>query len=224
MKKLNIIILFSIFSMLIWSCQKDELPVVEINTTLKTQLVGVWKPASHQLEYFKLNETIVQRGSDTVLTYQGDSIKGFWAKYNNVPCDTLHLNDNGTFSIDDAKGRGKVKDTTTVVAGAKTTITINERSWSVAEITNQGSSDYVETAPVLKLGTKMVQTVKETGKPEVLTTWWTYKVYTLQTVAADQLIMGYQAFMNVSYKPGVLKGQADQKVNRYVTNTITLKK
>jgi hypothetical protein len=232
MKLINISILSGILLTLLAGCQKDELPQLKVNESLNAQLAGSWKPVKHQMEYWKLNENIVQRGTDTMMVYENDSINGFWAFYNAVPCDTLNINADGTWTIynrraaDANSGKDvKVIDTVKTVSGAKTTLLIKSRSWSVAEITSQGSSDYVKASPYLKLGIKNVQIVKETGKDDVVTNWWSFnKVFTVQMVEQNQLVVGYQAQMSVSYRPGALPTLPPQKINRFVTNTITFSK
>lgn len=230
--KLYISLLSALFLILLGSCQKDELPKTGTNESLNTQLVGTWKPVTHQLDFWKLNESIVQRGYDTTLVYENDSINGYWAYYNAVPCDTLNINADGTWTINNRRkvdaNSGKdlrVVDTTKTVSGAKTTLLIKSRSWSVTEITSKGSSDYGKASPYIKLGTKNVQIIKETGKDDLTTSWWTYvKVFTINTIEQGQLVVGYQAQMSVSYRPGVLPGLPPQKTNRYVTNTVTFTK
>jgi hypothetical protein len=232
MNNLKYLIIICFFAASIWSCQREELPELATVESLNSTLAGTWKPVRHQLEYWKLNENIVQLGSDTIVVYAGDSIKGYWAFYNSVPCDTLNMNSNGTWTIfnrrkaDANSGKDlKWADTTKTIAGAKTTILIKKRYWSVTEVVSQGTSDYGPSYPYLKLGTENTQTVQETGKSDMVTRWWTYnKVFTLLSVESGQLVVGYQALMSVSYRPGVLKGQPDQKTNRYVTNTITFSK
>lgn len=232
MKILNILFFSGILLIFLAGCQKDELPIIKAKESINAQLAGTWKPVKHQMEYWKLNENIVQRGTDTVMVYENDSIRGYWAFYNTVPCDTLNINADGTWtinnrrSVDANSGKDlKVIDTTKTVAGAKTTLLIKSRSWSVAEMENQGSNEYVKPFPYLKLGTKNVQIVKETDKPDVVTTWWTYnKVFNIQIVDQNQLVVGYQAQMSVSYRPGALPTLPPQKINRFVTNTITFSK
>jgi hypothetical protein len=120
-------------------------------------------------------------------------------------------------------GKDLLPTTTTVtVAGAKTTTLVKERVWSVSETTSIGSSDFGIIKPYLQLITKNTQTVTETGKSDVVTIWNSVnKGLTLQSVESGKLVIGYQQIMSVSFKPGVLPGQPDQKSNRNVTNTIT---
>lgn len=232
MKIINISFLSGLLLLLLASCQKEELPVMKISDEFNSQLAGVWKPVKHQLDYWKLNENIVQRGTDTTLVYENDSINGYWAFYNAIPCDTINLNTDGTWTINNRRktdansGKDlKVIDTTKTVSGAKTTLLIKNRSWSVTKNNDPGTFDYVKASSYLKLGIKNTQIVKETGKEDVVATWWTFsKVFTLQTVDQNQLVVGYQAQMSVSYRPGVLPTLPPQKTNRYVTNTITFSK
>jgi hypothetical protein len=232
MKNRMIFILIGLITISIWSCQKDELPELAANESLKSTLTGTWKPVKHQLEYWKLNENIVQRGTDTLLVYSGDSIKGYWAFYNSVPCDTINLNGDGTWTINnrrkaDANSGKDLKwaDTTKTVAGGKATILIKKRYWSVTDVVSQGSSDYGPSGSYLRLGTENTQTVQESGKSDVVTKWWTFnKVFTIMSLESNQLVVGYHALMSVCYRPAVLKGQPDQKTNRNVTNTITFSK
>jgi hypothetical protein len=123
-------------------------------------------------------------------------------------------------------GKDLTPTTTTVtVAGAKTTTLLKERFWSVSEMTSMGSSDYAEVKPYLQLITKNTQTIAETGKSDIVTKWnQVNKIFTLQSVESGKLVIGYQQIMSVSFKPGVLPGQPDQKTNRNVTNTITFVK
>jgi hypothetical protein len=232
MKILNISFLLGLFLVFLAGCQKDELPKMEINESLKSQIHGTWKPVKHQLEYWKFNENIVQRGSDTTLVYENDSINGYWAFYNAVPCDTLNINADGSWTINNRRkvdaNSGKdlnVVDTTKTVSGAKTTLLVKTRSWAITEVVDKGSSDYGQSFSYLKLGTKNVQIIKETGKSDITTIWTIYnKVFTIRSTEQGKLIVGYQAQMNVSYRPGVLVNLPPQKTNRYVTNTITFTK
>jgi len=216
-------------------CQKDELPVIENNTAISSQFAGTWIPVKHQLEYWKLNENIVQRGTDTLLVYENDSINGKWAYYNGVPCDTVTLNSNGTWTLNNRRVKvpadanaGKDlrwSDTTITVAGAKTTTLIKSRYWEINDVASQGSSNYGTAYSYLRLKTKCTQTVVESGKADVVTRWTIpNKVFTILSLGSSGLVVGYHAQMSVSYRPGVLPTLPPQKTNRYVTNTITFTK
>lgn len=232
MKIINISIISALLLIFLASCQKEEFPEMSTSDEYNAQLTGLWKPVKHQLDYWKLNENIVQRGTDTSLVYENDSINGYWAFYNAVPCDTINLNTDGTWTINNRRktdtnsGKDlKVTDTTKTVSGAKTTLLIKSRSWTVTKVAEPGTFDYVKASAYLKLGIKNTQIVKETGKEDVVATWWTFsKVFTLQTIEQNQMVVGYQAQMSVSYRPGVLPTLPPQKTNRFVTNTITFAK
>jgi len=229
MKNKYSVFLIGILLVFFWACQKDELPTTVLNESLISQVTGTWKPVKHQLEYWKLNENIVQRGTDTTLVYENAAINSELALYNGVPCDTLVLNTDKTWAIKNSRstdansGKDLTPITTTeTVAGGKTTTLIKQRVWSVTEITSKGSSDYGTVYPYLQMITQNTQTIKETGKPDVVTKWnMVNKVFTLKTIESGKLVVGYQQLMSVSYKPGVLAGQPNQKTNRNVTNTIT---
>ena len=232
MKNKYILLLLVLTSTFIGGCLKDELPVNAPNESLVAQVAGTWKPVKHQLEYWKLNENIVQRGSDTSLVYENTAINSDLALYNGVPCDTLVLNSNKTWALlnrrstDANSGKDLTPTTTTVtVAGAKTTTLLKERSWAISEMTTAGSSDYATAKPYLQLITTNTQTIAVTGKSNITTRWkQEIQGYTLQTVESGKVVIGYQLIMSVSFKPGVLPGQPDQKSNRNVTNTITFVK
>ena len=232
MKYKYIILLLFITMSFVWGCQKDELPVTALNEPLIAQLAATWKPVKHQLEYWKLNENIVQRGTDTTQIYENAAINSDLALYNGVPCDTLILNQDKTWALknrrstDSNSGKDLTPTTTTVtVAGTKTTTLLKERTWSISEMASTGSSDYGTVKPYLQLITKNTQTITEAGKSDIVTKWnLVTKGFTLQTIEAGKLVIGYQQIMSVSFKPGVLPGQPDQKSNRNVTNIITFVK
>jgi hypothetical protein len=232
MKNIYILSLLVFTLNLMWGCHKDELPLTSLNETMILQVSGTWKPVKHQLEYWKLNENIVQRGTDTTLVYENAAINSDLALYNGVPCDTLILNSDKTWALlnrritDANSGRDLTPTTTTVtVSGTKTTTLSKQRNWAISEITSMGNSNYGAAKPYLQLITKNTQTVAEAGKSDIITKWnIVNKGYTLQTIESGKLVIGYQQIMSVSFKPGVLPGQPDQKSNRNVTNTITFVK
>jgi len=232
MKNKNTLLLLVLTTIFMWGCQKEELPVNAINESIVSQVAGTWKPVKHQLEYWKLNENIVQRGTDTTLIFENTAINSDLALYNGVPCDTLILNANKTWALQNRRitdansGKDLTTITTTVtVAGAKTTTLLKERFWSVSQTSSVGSSDYGTVKPYLQLVTKNTQTITETGKTDIVTVWnLINKGFTLQAVESGKLVIGYQQIMSVSFKPGVLPGQPDQKSNRNVTNTVTFVK
>jgi hypothetical protein len=232
MKNKYILLLFGLTVSLLWSCQKDKLPVTSVSEATVVQLAGTWSPVKHQLNYWKLNENIVQRGSDTTLVYENTAINSDLAFYNGVPCDTLILNSDKTWAIKNRRitdvnsGKDLTPTTSTeTISGAKTTTLLKQRVWTVTQITDAGSSDYTAIKPYLELITVNTQTVKETGKLDIVTKWNSVnKGFTLQSIESGKVVIGYQQIMSVSFKPGVLPGQPDQKTNRNVTNTVTFVK
>jgi len=72
-----------------YGCKEEIMPTVSKSSAT---LDGNWKPVRHELRYWKQQESYSQRGYDTVIVYENDSIAGYDAKYIPIPTDTLSFN------------------------------------------------------------------------------------------------------------------------------------